>query len=165
MRGIGTRLRRMRGGRERGSEPSAGARLRDLSRQQRNCTLYPPSITAGADWQGREWTSRLLLLQIQDPRTTVLKRGKERYLPGTPLPRDAPLNRSGCPRAAFAWRNPLHRSDPCGGEVAELFQGWPCRHRCARRAGGLGYPAQVQGEAGLPLRALLVLPPTLPAVA
>ena len=35
---------------------------------------------------------------------------------------------------------------------------------CARRAGGLGNPAQVQREAGVPLCAPPVIPPTLPVV-
>ena len=49
--------------------------------------------------------------------------------PGVPLPheRSAAARRSSWPRAPFAWRPPLHRSDLSGGEVVVLCQGWASR--------------------------------------
>ena len=99
--------------------------------------------------------------------TELLRReGESEYLSGAPLTRElsASPRRSGWPRAPFAWLPALHRSAPSGGQVVELFAGWACRHGCARRAGGLGNPAQDQKEAGVLLRAPPVFPPTLPVV-
>jgi hypothetical protein len=94
---------------------------------------------------------------------------EEPSLPGAPLLRErsAPPGVSGCPRAPFAWRPPLHRSDPSGDEVVELCQVWACRHSCARRAREktLEIAQGVQREVGVPLRAPPGLRPALPLAA